>query len=330
MKRREFITLFAVLVLQAAAHSLCAQAQRMARIGYLTGGMRTPEGGSLTGSLETLKEGLHQLGWREGETFDVDARFAGGDFSIIPHLAVELVARRPDVIVTTGSTETKALQVATKEIPIVFLQVHDPLSVGIVNSIARPGGNTTGFSVGPQLLSEKRLEILAELLGRLPHRLAWIGNPTNAGSTLGWNDAKAAAAKLAADLTRVEVSKPNELESAFSSLKDCDALLVQWDFLLYSLRKRLVELVAERRLPAVYEYRGYVIEGGLLSYGADVRYNFRRAAAYVDRILKGARPADLPVDQSSRFELVINIKTAKSLGITIPPTLLARADEVIE
>src|SRR5215467_14373089 len=194
MKRRDFMALVGVTIFQGASPQLGAQGRRRVHVGYLNGATPTPEGGSHTGSLETLKEGLHQLGWREGETFDVDARFAGGDFSIIPHLAVELVARRPDVIVTTGSTETKALQVATKEIPIVFLQVHDPLSVGIVNSIARPGGNTTGFSVGPQLLSEKRLEILAELLGRLPHRLAWIGNPTNAGSTLGWNDAKAAAA----------------------------------------------------------------------------------------------------------------------------------------
>ena len=128
----------------------------------------------------------------------------------------------------------------------------------------------------------------------------------------------------------MEVTKPNELESAFASLRDCDALLVHWDFLLYSLRKRLVELVAERRLPAVYEYRGYIVEGGLVSYGADVRDNFRRAAGYVDRILKGARPADLPVDQASRYELVINVRTAKSLGITIPPALLTRADEVIE
>jgi len=330
MNRREVIALLAILILPMAARPLSAQTQRMARIGYLTGGVPTPDGGSLTGSLAILKEGLHQLGWREGATFDVDARFAGGDFSTISRLAVELVARRLDVIVATGSTETKALQVATKEIPIVFLQVHDPLSLGIVDSIARPGGNTTGFSAGPQLLWEKRLEVLAELLGRLPHRLAWIGNPTNAGGTLGWSDAKAAAGKHAVSLTRVEVTKPNELESAFASLRDCDALLVHWDFLLYSLRKRLVELVAERRLPAVYEYRGYIVEGGLVSYGADVRDNFRRAAGYVDRILKGARPADLPVDQASRYELVINVRTAKSLGITIPPALLTRADEVIE
>jgi putative tryptophan/tyrosine transport system substrate-binding protein len=273
---------------------------------------------------------LQQLGWREGETFVVDARFANGDFSIIPRLAVELVAQRPDVVVATGSSEAKALQIATQDIPIVSLQVAEPLSLGLVDSIARPGRNITGFSQGPQFLWEKRLEILEELLGQPPRRLAWLGNPGNAGSAFNWTDAKDASTKLGAELARVEVSKADQLDVAFEALQNRDALLVQWDFLLYSQRKRIVDLVAQRRLPAAYEYRGYVVEGGLLSYGADVRDNYRRAASYVDRILKGARPADLPVDQASRFELSINVKTAKALGLTVPATLLARADEVIE
>src|SRR5262249_48392309 len=151
--------------------------------------MSTPDGGSLTGSLEILKEGLHQLGWREGETFDVDALFGNGDFLLIPHLAAELVARRPDVIVASGSTETKALQAATRDIPIVFLQIADPLPLGIVDSIARPGRNITGFSQGPQILWDKRLEILAELLGRQPHRLAYLCNPGNVGTGYNWTAA---------------------------------------------------------------------------------------------------------------------------------------------
>jgi putative ABC transport system substrate-binding protein len=330
MKRREFIALFAVLVLPAAAHPLSAQSKRMTRIGYLTGAAPTPEGGSHTGSLETLKEGLHQLGWRERETFDMEARFANGDSSLIPRLAAELVARRPDVIVATGSSETKALHAATQDIPIVFLQIPDPISLGVVDSIARPGRNITGFSFGPQFVWGKRLEILAELLGRRPHRLAWLGNPANAGAAFNWTDAKDAVGKLGADLIRVEIGKPDELDGALDALGDRDALLVGWDFLLYSLRKRIAELAFQRRLPAIYEYRGHVVDGGLLSYGADVRDNYRRAAGYVDRILKGARPADLPVDQASRFELVINLKTAKALGLTVPTSLLARADEVIE
>jgi putative ABC transport system substrate-binding protein len=309
---------------------LGAQGKRKVRIGYLTGAISTPEGRSLTGSLEILKEGLHQLGWREGETFDVDARFGKGDFSIIPRLAEELVAQRPDVIVATGSSETKALQAATRDIPIVFLQIPDPISLGVIESIARPGRNITGFAAGPQLLWGKRLEVLAELLGRSPRRLAWLGNPGSAAAERNWSDANDAAAKLGAELTRVEVSKPEELGTAFDLLEGRDALIVQWDFLLYSLRKQIVELVAQRQIPAVYEYRGYVVEGGLLSYSADVSENYRRAASYVDRILKGARPADLPVDQAGRFELVINLKAAKALGLTVPTALLARADEVIE
>jgi putative tryptophan/tyrosine transport system substrate-binding protein len=330
MKRRDFMALVGVAIFQGASPQLGAQGRRRVHVGYLNGATPTAEGGSHTGSLEILKEGLHQLGWRERETFDMEARFANGDSSLIPRLAAELVARRPDVIVATGSSETKALHAATRDIPIVFLQIPDPISLGVVDSIARPGRNITGFSFGPQTVWGKRLEILAELLGRQPHRLAWLGNPANPGAAFNWTDTKDAAGKLGADLIRVEVSKPDELDGAFDALGDRDALLVGWDFLLYSLRKRIAELALQRRLPAIYEYRGHVVEGGLLSYGADVRDNYRRAAVYVDRILKGARPADLPVDQASRFELVINLKAAKGLGITVPPALLARADEVIE
>jgi len=330
MKRRDFMVLVGVTIFQGASPQLGAQGRRRVHIGYLNGATPTPEGGSHTGSLETLEEGLHQLGWREGETLHMEARFANGDSSLIPRLAAELVARRPDVIVATGSSETKALHAVTRDIPIVFLQILDPISLGVIDSIARPGGNITGFSLGPQIVWGKRLEILAELLGRRPHRLAWLGNPANPGTAFSWTDAKDAAGKLGVDLIRVEVSKPDELDGAFDALGDCDALLVGWDFLLYSLRKRIAELAFQRRLPAIYEYRGHVVEGGLLSYGADVRDNYRRAAVYVDRILKGARPADLPVDQASRYELVINLRAAKGLGITVPPALLARADEVIE
>jgi len=227
MNRREIIVLLGVMAFQVPSPPLSAQSLRKARIGFLTGGVSTAEGGSLTGALETLKEGLHQLGWREGDTFNLEARFGNGDFSFIPHLAAELVARQPDVIVATGSSETKALQAATGNIPIVFLQIADPLSLGVVDSIARPGRNITGFSQGPQILWGKRLEILAELLGRQPHRLAYLCNPGNAGTGYNWTAAIDAAAKHGAELTRVEVSKPDELDSAFDALKDRDALLVQ-------------------------------------------------------------------------------------------------------
>jgi len=330
MKRRDFMVTVGVAIFQGASPQLGAQARRRVRLGYLNGAIATPEGGSLSGSLETLKNGLDQYGWRKGETFEMEARFANGDSSLIPRLAAELVAQRPQVIIATGSSETRALQAVTQDIPIVFLQIPDPLSLGVVDSIARPGRNITGFSNGPLILWGKRLSILVELLGRPPLRLAWLGNPANAGAAPNWADAKVEAGKLGADLIRVEVSAVEQVDGTFGSLRDRDAILVQWDFFLFSLRKRIVELAAQHHLPAIYENRGYVVEGGLVSYGADVRDNFRRAASYVDRILKGARPADLPVDQASRFELVINVRTAKSLGMTIPPTLLARADEVIE
>jgi ABC-type uncharacterized transport system substrate-binding protein len=241
MKRRDFLALVGVAIFQGASPQLGAQGLRRVRLGYLNGAIATPEGGSLSGSLEILKEVLDQHGWREGETIEVEARFANGDASLIPRLAAELVAQRPHVIVATGSSETKALQAATGNIPIVFLQIPDPLSLGVVDSIAQPGRNITGFSNGPQILWGKRLSILVELLGRSPLRLAWLGNPANAGAASSWADAKVAADKLGADLIRVEISTAEHLDGTFDSLKDRDALLVQWDFLSYSLRKRLVK-----------------------------------------------------------------------------------------
>jgi len=236
----------------------------------------------------------------------------------------------PDVIVATGSSETSSLHAATRDIPVVFIQVADPVSLGVVASIARPGGNITGLAQGPQILWSKRLGLLTELLGRLPHRLAWLGNPRNAGSEANWTDAKDATAQAGVDLARIDVSRADELDKAFMAVKDSDALLVQWDFLFAVLRNRIAELAAQTRVPAIYENRTQVLAGGLMSYGGDLRENYRQGAVYVDRILKGARPADLPVIQASRFELVLNKGAAKALGLAIPDSLIARADEVIE
>lgn len=171
---------------------------------------------------------------------------------------------------------------------------------------------------------------MTELLGRLPHRLAWLGNPRNAGSEANWTDAKDATAQAGVDLARIDVSRADELDKAFMAAKDSDALLVQWDFLFAVLRNRIAELAAQTRVPAIYENRTQVLAGGLMSYGGDLRENYRQGAVYVDRILKGARPADLPVIQASRFELVLNKGAAKALGLIIPDSLIARADEVIE
>lgn len=281
-------------------------------------------------SMDVLVASLRELGWRVNETIDIDERWADGDFSSLARLANELIQLRPDVIATTGASEAKALQAATREIPIVFRQVADPISAGLVTSISRPGGNVTGFAQGPQILWSKRLSLLTEMIGRQPRQLAWLGNPGNSGSVPNWTDAKDATARLGIDLARIDVSRPEQLEEAFKSIKGSDGLLVQWDFLFAVQRNRIAELAAQARVPAIYENRSQVLAGGLMSYGGDLRENFRQGAAYVDRILKGTHPTDLPVVQASRFEPILNRGAAKALGLTIPDNLLARADEVIE
>jgi putative tryptophan/tyrosine transport system substrate-binding protein len=327
MRRRDLLTGTLGIACAMALHPGRAQTSKRARLAYLSGGSK---GFGETSIVDILKAALHELGWRQGETLDLEERFAEGDFASLPRLARELVALGPDILVATGSTETMSLHAVTQNIPIVFMLIQDPVSLGIVESIPRPGGNITGFTQGPQVLWGKRLELLAELLGRQPRRLAYLGNPGNVGSVSNWTDAKDAAATVGAEIVRTEVGQASELRDAFDALKSPDALLVPYDFLYFVLRGRIAELAAEKRIPAVYENRGHVLAGGLMSYGGDVRENYRLGAGYVDRILKGARPADLPVVAPSRFELVLNIGAAKALGLTVPPFLLARADEVIE
>ena len=326
MRRRQFIVLLGGAVTWPMSGHAGPQRPGRARLGYLSGGTK----GSGENSFDILKTALHELGWRDGETLEIEQRWAAGDFASLPRLAGALVALGPDILVATGATETRSLQSITQSIPIVFLIVADPLSSGIVESIARPNKNVTGFTQAPQFLWGKRLELLKELLGRQPRRLAWLANSGNTGSVDNWMDAQKAAAAIGADVVQIAVSKPDELATAFETLNNPDALLVPYDFLFSTLRRRIAELAAAKQLPAVYENRSHVLAGGLMSYGGDLRENYRQAAGYVDRILKGARPADLPVVSPSRFELVLNKNAAKALGIEIPPTLLAQADEVIE
>jgi putative tryptophan/tyrosine transport system substrate-binding protein len=326
MKRRGFLT--AMFGFTCAAMIAPSEAQTVGRkrLGYLSGGRL----GTGVYSIDILKASLRDLGWHENETIDIYERWADGDASRLARLASELVQLRPDVIAATGTSEAKALQVATQDIPVVFLQVADPISSGLVASISRPGGNITGFAQGPQILWSKRLGLLTEMLGRQSRHLGWLGNPGNSGSAANWADAKDATARAGVDLARIDVSRAEELEGAFKSVKGLDGLLVQYDFLFSVVSKQIAELAAQERVPAIYENRVQVLAGGLMSYGGDLRENYRQGAAYIDRILKGARPADLPVIQASRFELVLNKGAAKTLGLTIPDSLLARADEVIE
>lgn len=325
MRRRAFV---ALLGGAAASWPAVTSAQPRTRLGYLSGGLK---GDNEENTVAILRESLRALGWRLGETLDIEERWASGDFASLPRLAKELLARRPDVLVSTGQTETRALQALTTTIPIIFMQVSvDPVAAGFVKQIARPGGNITGFMQGPHFLWGKRIELLTELLGRSPRRLAWIGNPGNAGSEASWADARDAAAKVGSEVIRVNVSTVGDLDRAFDALKSRDALLVQFDFLFAAQKQRVAAHVARVRLPAIYENRSQATAGGLMSYGGDLRENYRQGAKYVHRVLNGTPPGDLPVVQASRFELVLNVKTARALGLTVPDVLLARADEVIE
>ena len=305
-----------------------AQRPRRMRMGWLSAG--TPS--STWPGLALLLTYLSALGWLVGETLEVVNRQAEGDASKLPHLAAEIVAARPDVIACTGIAEASALRAATTDIPIVFHFIADPLALGIVTSLARPSGNITGIALAAQLLEGKRLELLVDLLGPSARRFVWLGDPKNVSANSLWADAAAAAKNLKVDIARVNVSSADGIEPAFDEIAKLGAsgVVVQLDFLLVTQKQRIIALATERRLPTVYGSRTLALEGGLLSYGPDLRENFRRGATYIDSILRGARTSDLPVYQPNRLELVLNLKVAKALGLTIPHLILLRADEVIE
>jgi putative tryptophan/tyrosine transport system substrate-binding protein len=240
------------------------------------------------------------------------------------------VALRPDVLIATGSDETKALQAVTSDVPIVFSGSSDPVGYGLVDSIAHPGKNITGIAVAPQILWSKRLELLVDLLGHRPAKIAMLSNPEAVSAKPNLVALMQSAEQMGIKVESLEVRGSSDLERVFAATAGSEAVLVQWVALTFGLRLQIAELAVQHLLPSVYEVREYVVAGGLMSYGVDFRVNWRRVATYVDRILRGAQPKDLPVEQASKFELVINLKTAKALGITVPPMLLARADEVIE
>jgi putative ABC transport system substrate-binding protein len=328
MNRRELITLLGGA---AVARPLAARAQQIGkirRIGYL---------GSSSLSLErhlvdAFRQKLRELGHLEGENIAIEYRWAEGRDDQLPGLAAELARLQPDVIVTTGTPGTLAAKTATSTIPIVFASSGNPVSGGLVAGYARPGGNVTGFTVlGPEL-EGKRLQILREVVPGLS-RIAVLWNPANPAVIDFYQQTQAAAAALGLVLQPVvEVRRVDDLKSALSTIADAQAhaMIVLADRLLLAARIPIVNFAATSRLPAIYPYRGYVDAGGLMSYAASDIDQFHRTAVYVDRILKGEKPADLPVQEPVRFELVINLKTAKPLGLDVPPTLLALADEVIE
>jgi putative ABC transport system substrate-binding protein len=322
----------AVSILAASlAVSLTADAQltsKVHRIGYLSSGSAT----TAPHLREAFRQGLRELGWVEGQNIVIDYRRAEGRVDRLPDLAAELVRLKVDVIVAAGTTGVAAAKNATATIPIVMIAVSDPVRTGLIQSLAHPGGNVTGLSFTPSVETYgKALGLLKEAVPKV-RRVAILSNPANTSHALVITNVKGAAPSMGVQLYFLEARSPNEFDDAFVAMarERVGALLVVSDPLFVFHRTRLADLAAMSRLPAAYNAREYVEAGGLMSYGPSVSDQYRRAAIYVDKILKGAKPADLPVEQPTRFELVMNLKTAKAIGLTLPSSLLVRADQVIE
>ena len=280
---------------------------------------------------DAFRQGLRERGYFEGQNITIEARWAHGKTSQLQTLAAELVAQRVDVIVATGGTSSAlAAKQATATIPVVFTAGGDLVKVGLIESLAQPGGNLTGLSLLTVELAGKRLQLLKETFPKLK-RVGILGNPDHPAYAIQVRETEEAAKTLGLQLHFAEARHANELDSAFLALRERDvsALLVQSHPLFFADRKRIVDLAAKSRFPAIYESREFAQAGGLMSYGTNFNDVYGRAAIFVDKILKGARPADLPVEQPTKFEMVVNLKTAKRLGLTILPNVLARADQVI-
>jgi ABC-type uncharacterized transport system substrate-binding protein len=277
-----------------------------------------------------LRQGLRELGYVEGKNFVFEYRDAEGNVDRFPSLAAELVRAKVDLIYTASGEAVLAMKQATKTIPVVFGTVQDPVASGLVDSLARPGGNITGLSALAPDLGSKRLELLKEIAPRVS-RVAFLWSPPNPGSEAGLKDMRAAAQSLAIQLQSVAVQNPKELESSLESVvkERAHALTTAPDPIINNARTRVVGFAAKHRLPAIYAAPEFAQNEGLMSYAPNYGELWRRSALYVDKILKGAKPADLPIEQPTRFELIINLKAAKQIGLTIPPNVLARADRVI-
>jgi putative ABC transport system substrate-binding protein len=301
------------------------QPAKIPKIGWLAATATSATG------LEWLQRELRKLGYVEGKNIAFESRHAEDNFDRLPALADELVRLKVDVLVTPSTPAAQAAKNATKTIPVVFLGVSDPVVAGLVDSLARPGGNVTGFSNIAPVLAGKRLELLKETVPKLT-RVAVLWDPKAPGSTQQWKESQIPARELGLQLHSMEVSSVDKYEIAFKEATEVrsGALAVTQNPLAGSNRKRILDLATKNRLPAIYPSGAYVENGGLISYGPDLAEPQRRAAIYVDKILKGTKPADLPVEQPSKFELMINLKTAKALGLTIPPIVMMRAEKVIK
>src|SRR5262245_9532589 len=302
------------------------QSKKVPRVGILI----ADSASTSTARVEAFRQGLRDLGYVEGSNITSEYRFAEGVNDRFPNLAAELVQLKVDVIIALGTPATQAAKNATQTIPIVMLNVTDPTGTGLVSSLARPGGNVTGLSNVFEAVGGKQLELLKEAFPSI-QRVVVLWDSANAGNVAWFGEMKVAAPALRITLQPLEVQGPDDFERALSAIKAArtTALSVLVNALTNIYRSRIVDFAARRRMPAMYSDRVFVEVGGLMSYGPNAADLFRRAAIYVDKILKGTKPADLPVEQPMKFELVINLKTMKQIGLTIPPNVLARADKVI-
>ena len=332
MKRREFITLLCGAAFTPLAPSFAARAQQaegVRRVGVLsTLPADDPEGTARTiAFVQVLKE----LGWSDGRNLRIDVRWGAGDAERIRKYVAELIALSPDVILATGASSVGPLQQATRTIAVVFVQVTDPVGAGLVESLARPGGNATGFALFEYSTSGKWLELIKEIAPRVT-RVAVLRDQASQTGLGQFAAIQSSAPPLGIELRPVGVRSAEEIERGITALTQSpnSGLIVTTGAYALVHRELILKLAARHRLPAIYPYRSLVTDGGLISYTPDSIDPYRRAAGYVDRILRGEKPADLPVQQPTKYSLVINLKTAKALGLNVPPTLLARADEVIE
>ena len=326
MDRLTFLLVTGAVLLAAPLAAQVPQAGSGPRVGFLfyRAPGRSPE-------LDAFRQGLRDLGYIEGQNVTIEYRFASGQLGRLPELAAELVRLKPDVILAPGTPASLAAKRATSTIPIVFAGVADAVGSGLVATLARPGGNATGLTSISAALGGKRLELLKVLVPKAT-RVAVLYNPTDQSNVLVLAEIQESSRALGLTLQPLAVREPGEFEAAFAAMprEHVQALFVAAGALTTENRKRLVGLAAKSRIPAMWGERQFVEAGGLMSYAVNFYDEVRRAATYVDKILKGAKPADLPVEQPTMFELIINLRTAKALGQTVPPSLLSRADQIIE
>ena len=329
MCNRIFCLALGALLLSLSFLADAQQQAKITKIGYLSaqGGSR----GSRGGARELVRRELHALGYVEGKNIAFEYRYADNKLDRLPGLADELVRLKVDLLFTTSNPAAIAAKNSARTIPIVFLGAGDPVALGLVDSLARPGGNVTGITSIAEVLAGKRLEILKETLPNLS-RVAVLWDPRAPESAQQWKESQLSGRELGLQLHSMEVNSADKFESAFNEAAKARSSAVAGTHasLFTTNQRRIVDLAAKNRLPAIYSREDYVDNGGLMSYGADRAEPYRRAASMIDKILKGAKPADLPIEQPTKYELIINLKTAKALGLTIPPVVLMRGERVIK